>query len=94
MIQRVKEGYPCVYTVRFRHMYAPPHSRAMSGPRPRTYLLPGWGVMCPCGVVVGVGSFMPSDISVMELLPVDWGVGGPCREPELAKGKLITVDNC
>lgn len=34
------------------------------------HLLPGI-LMCPCGVVAGVGGFSSPGISGMELLPVD-----------------------
>ena len=45
------------------------------------YLLGGSGVTCPSGVVAGVGGFSSAAVSVVELLPEDWGVCGPCREP-------------
>lgn len=48
------------------------------------YLLAGMGVTWPWGVEAGVGGFRSPDISAMELLPDDWGVWGPCRDPELA----------
>jgi len=49
------------------------------------YLLGGSGVTCPSGVVAGVGGFRSPAASAVELLPDDWGVCGPWREPpELA----------
>jgi hypothetical protein len=35
-------------------------------------------------VEAGVGGFRSPGTSAMELLPVDWGVCGPCKDPELA----------
>lgn len=35
----------------------------------------------------GVAGFRSPPASVIELLPVDCGVWGPCREPELAGGE-------
>lgn len=43
---------------------------------------------CPSGVVAGVGGFRSTAASAVELLPEDWGVWGPWKEPpELAKKK-------
>lgn len=49
-----------------------------------TYLPPCIGVICPWGVEAGVGGFRSPGTSAIELLPVDWGVCGPCKDPELA----------
>lgn len=55
--------------------------------KPFSYLPPCIGVICPWGVDAGVGGFKSPGTSVMELLPVDCGVCGPCKEPELAGKK-------
>lgn len=51
------------------------------------YLLGGSGVTCPRGVVAGVGGFRSPAASAVELLPEDWGVCGPCREPQELAGR-------
>lgn len=51
------------------------------------YLLGGSGVTCPRGVVVGVGGFRSPAASAVELLPEDWGVCGPWREPPEFAGR-------
>lgn len=49
---------------------------------PVTHLPPGMGGIWGWGVEAGVGGFRSPD-SAIELL-VDWGVWGPCRDPEPA----------
>ena len=42
---------------------------------------------CPSGVVAGVGGFRSPAASTVELLPDDWGVWGPWREPPELAGR-------
>lgn len=42
---------------------------------------------CPRGVVAGVGGFRSPAASAVELLPEDWGVCGPWREPQELAGR-------
>lgn len=57
------------------------------------YLMPGKGGIWLCGVDAGVGGFK-SPPSAMELL-VDWGVWGPCIEPEpAARTEMLCKQLC
>ena len=63
-----------------------PHTQHTHTPGVLPYLPLDCRLIWLWGVEAGVGGFRSTGISVMELLPVDWGVWGPCREPELAGG--------
>lgn len=65
----------------------------MAHTRLLTYLPPCIGVICPWGVEAGVGGFRSPGTSAIELLPVDWGVCGPCKDPELADNNKYQEKN-